>query len=170
MATPMRAKDTAAGSTLGRSSRSKMRDVLAPVARAATTNSRLAKDRVVARMTRKSRGADTKAKMIVSLNSVTGFQNVSITMMASRAGKARSTNETGVQHGVGRAAPVAGEEPGRAPHHQADEDGGEADDERDARPEDDAAPAGRGPGRRCRGGGGRWARCSRPSSPGSSGP
>jgi len=71
MATPMRAKDTAAGNTLGRSSRSKMRVVLAPVARAATTNSRLAKDRVVARMTRKSRGADTKANITVSLNSVT---------------------------------------------------------------------------------------------------
>ena len=87
MATPMRAKDTAAGTTLGRSSRNNRRDVLAPVARAATTNSRLANDSVVARMTRNSKGAETKANMIVSFNKVTGFQNVSITMIASRPGR-----------------------------------------------------------------------------------
>ena len=39
-------------------------------------------------------GAATKAKITVSLSSVTGFQKVSITMMASRAGKASSTNDT----------------------------------------------------------------------------
>ncbi len=56
MATPMRAKDTAAGMTLGSSSRNRIREVVAPMARAATTNSRLAKDSVVARMTRKRAG------------------------------------------------------------------------------------------------------------------
>ena len=45
-------------------------------------------------MTRKSRGADTKANITVSLNSDTGFQNVSITMIANKAGKARRTNDT----------------------------------------------------------------------------
>ncbi len=71
-----------------------MRDVLAPVARAATTNSRLANDNVVARMTRKSKGMATEQKITVNLNSDTGFQNVSITMMASRAGNASSTKDT----------------------------------------------------------------------------
>src|SRR5580693_8810665 len=93
MATPMSANDTAAGTMLGSSSRNKMRDVLAPVARAATTNSRLANDSVVARMTRKSRGAETKANIKVSFHSTTGFQKASMTMTASRAGKAISTKD-----------------------------------------------------------------------------
>ena len=56
-ATAMSPKDTAAGITLGRISRNTIRDVVAPMVRAATTNSRLAKDSVVARTTRKSSGA-----------------------------------------------------------------------------------------------------------------
>ena len=51
-ATVIRPKVTATGTTLGRISRKMIREVVAPMVLAATTKSRLAKDRLEARTTR----------------------------------------------------------------------------------------------------------------------
>ena len=114
MATPMRAKDTAAGMTLGSSSRSRIRDVVAPMVAgrhhelAAGEGQRRGPDDP------EELGAPATAKMTVSLSSVAGLPE-------------RLDHEDGEQGGEGQddegpalrmvsmpAAAVAGQQPERA--------------------------------------------------------
>ena len=119
MATPMSAKVTAAGTMLGSSSRSKIRDVFAPMARAATTNSRLANDNVVARMTRNSNGAADEGEHHRELQQRHRLPERLDDHDGEQRGEGQEHERNRVEDGVRRAAAVAGQEPERAHRSRA---------------------------------------------------